>query len=137
MLIRVIETQANEPHTYNMIDQDWAILAGTHSQVTYNPSLPPPDPRYLALHAACAKVAFMSGTAEHIDPRLSTSEGTNGREPGSRPFTLRICPCQILYSDLLSIFWLHRHHSSNVTECLTEVGKCTQNQGACELLVEV
>jgi hypothetical protein len=26
-----------------------------------------PDPRYLALHAACARVAHLSGAGEHID----------------------------------------------------------------------
>ena len=71
MLIQVIEIQANgPPHTYNVRGRDWAVLAGTLSQVTFrsdDPSLPPPNPRYLALHAACAKVAFMSGAAEHID----------------------------------------------------------------------
>lgn len=29
--------------------------------------LPLPDPRFLALHAACAKVAHASGAAEYID----------------------------------------------------------------------
>lgn len=29
--------------------------------------LPLPDPRYLALHAACAKVAFLSGAGEYIE----------------------------------------------------------------------
>ena len=29
--------------------------------------LPLPDPRYLALHAACAKVAHLSGAGEYID----------------------------------------------------------------------
>ena len=67
MLIRI---QANKPHTYNVKGRDWAVVVGTRSQVTFgsdDPSLPPPDARYLALHAACAKVAFMSGAAEHID----------------------------------------------------------------------
>jgi len=30
-------------------------------------NLPLPDPRYLALHAACAKVAHLSGAGEYID----------------------------------------------------------------------
>jgi len=29
--------------------------------------LPLPDPRYLRIHAACAKVAHLSGAAEYID----------------------------------------------------------------------
>jgi hypothetical protein len=30
-------------------------------------TLPVPSPDYLVLHAACAKIAHMSGPAEHID----------------------------------------------------------------------
>jgi hypothetical protein len=43
------------PHTYNVRGQDWVVLAGTLPQVTFrsdDPSLPPPNPRYLALHVA-------------------------------------------------------------------------------------
>ena len=29
-------------------------------------TIPPPHPRLLALHAACAQVAHMSGAAEHL-----------------------------------------------------------------------
>ena len=37
--------------------------------VTFNAQagLPLPDPRYLALHAACARVAHLSGAGEYID----------------------------------------------------------------------
>jgi hypothetical protein len=29
--------------------------------------IPPPDPRLLAVHAACAQIAHMSGAAEYMD----------------------------------------------------------------------
>lgn len=38
--------------------------------------LPLPDPRYLALHAACARVAHMSGAAEYIDRIFREMEET-------------------------------------------------------------
>ena len=33
----------------------------------YENAPPPPDPRLLALHAICARVAHMSGSAEYFD----------------------------------------------------------------------
>ena len=38
--------------------------------------LPLPDPRYLALHAACAKVAHLSGAAEYIEKSFRELEDT-------------------------------------------------------------
>ena len=38
--------------------------------------LPLPDPRYLALHAACARVAHLSGAGEYIDKALRDIEET-------------------------------------------------------------
>ena len=32
-------------------------------------NLPAPDPRYIALHAACAKVAYMSGTTIQFEQK--------------------------------------------------------------------
>lgn len=37
---------------------------------------PLPDPRYLKLHAACARVAHLSGAAEYIDQILREEEVT-------------------------------------------------------------
>ena len=40
-----------------------------------NPTaLPLPDPRYLAFHAAVAKVVHMAGMAEHLDEILRKTE---------------------------------------------------------------
>jgi hypothetical protein len=41
-----------------------------------NHNLPPPDPRYLKLHAACAQVAHLSGAGEYIDNILRDVETT-------------------------------------------------------------
>jgi hypothetical protein len=38
--------------------------------------LPLPDPRYLRIHAACAKVAHLSGAAEYIDVIFRDMEDT-------------------------------------------------------------
>ncbi|CAE6477690.1 hypothetical protein ACGC1H_002392 [Rhizoctonia solani] len=43
--------------------------------------LPLPDRRYLALHAACAKVVLMSGAAEPIDTLLRDAENTKVLSP--------------------------------------------------------
>lgn len=41
-----------------------------------NHNIPAPDSRYLRLHAACAKVAHLSGAAEHIENILRDMEAT-------------------------------------------------------------
>ncbi|KAF5372029.1 hypothetical protein D9615_008120 [Tricholomella constricta] len=54
-----------------------SLPAGTIIQFTDNQTqLPLPDPRYLALHAACAKIAHASGAAETIDAYLRDLETT-------------------------------------------------------------
>ncbi|KAL5639456.1 hypothetical protein ACGC1H_006826 [Rhizoctonia solani] len=44
--------------------------------LTTDTALPLPDPRYLALHAACAKVIHMSGAAKPINLILRDTENT-------------------------------------------------------------
>ena len=39
-----------------------------------DPQIPLPDPRYLAIHAACAKVCHASGAAEVIEKMLREYE---------------------------------------------------------------
>lgn len=43
--------------------------------------LPVPDPRYLALHVACAHVAHLSGASEYIDEVLRDLETTGVLAP--------------------------------------------------------
>jgi len=40
--------------------------------------LPPPNPDYLGLHAACCRVAHMSGATDHIDRLLDAIERAFG-----------------------------------------------------------
>jgi hypothetical protein len=52
---------------------------------TTDPNLPLPDPSYLRIHAACARVANLSGAGEHIEKveremettRVLSSDGTS------------------------------------------------------------
>jgi hypothetical protein len=46
---------------------DAIILPEKITLTTTNPNLPVPDPELLALHAACAKVAHLSGAATYIE----------------------------------------------------------------------
>jgi hypothetical protein len=72
------ENQVNgQPNTYEVKGGYPLVLAGTLPQVTFRSddiTLPPPEPRYIALHAACAKVAHRSGAAEYIDMVMSDME---------------------------------------------------------------
>ena len=45
------------------------FIVGVPATVTFigAAGLPLPDPRYLALHAACAKIAHLSGAGAYID----------------------------------------------------------------------
>lgn len=51
-------------------------LAPTVTFTTDHPELPLPDRRYLALHAACAKVVHMSGAAHLINKILREAAET-------------------------------------------------------------
>ena len=56
------------------------ILPHYKTTVTFTTSdpekLPLPSPAYLAIHAACARVAHLSGAGEHIDRVLRELEHT-------------------------------------------------------------
>jgi hypothetical protein len=51
--------------------ENWLAMMGTGvmSRITFvgEETIPAPDPRIIALHAACAKVAHMSAAAEHLE----------------------------------------------------------------------
>lgn len=56
------------PNLYNV--RGIAPLTPRPPTVRFNdvdPLIPPPDSRYLRLHAACAKVARLSGAADYIE----------------------------------------------------------------------
>ncbi|KZP33596.1 hypothetical protein FIBSPDRAFT_847512, partial [Athelia psychrophila] len=70
----------NQPNSYRVCKTTKAWPASYLKEgivVTFkstNMLLPLPDPRYLALHAACAKIAHTSGAAEAIDSCLRDYE---------------------------------------------------------------
>lgn len=66
------------PNTYDVkstvAPEDFPIIGhGLKSQITFKTcqvgakAIPPPDPHLLAVHAACAQIANMSGAAEYLD----------------------------------------------------------------------
>lgn len=66
---------------------------------TPNPTnLPLPSPDYLALHAACAKVAYLSGANEYINRILSDKEMKVLSEDGSSGHVLEDGLLQLLTS---------------------------------------
>ncbi|KAF8575890.1 hypothetical protein K439DRAFT_1368763 [Ramaria rubella] len=63
-------TADNLPNSYRVCSNNPVLITHIPSPVTFtstHSSLPLPDPRYLALHAACAKVAHLSGGGEYIE----------------------------------------------------------------------
>ncbi|KIO21020.1 hypothetical protein M407DRAFT_219453 [Tulasnella calospora MUT 4182] len=69
------------PNTYNMCSNDEGnfnlVLPPILRQVTLkstNPSIPLPNSDYLRIHAACAKVAHLSGAAEYLETILNEWE---------------------------------------------------------------
>ncbi|KAF9220142.1 hypothetical protein BS17DRAFT_739680 [Gyrodon lividus] len=67
------------PNTYNIRwKSDWLALPYARTTVTFTSSdlekLPLPSPEYLQIHAACAKVAHLSGAGDYIDKILRDLE---------------------------------------------------------------
>jgi hypothetical protein len=77
------------PHNYRIRGFQDSVLRHLPTHVTLsstNPALPLPNPKYLALHAACAKVAHLSGAGEHLDAILREMETTNVLSQDGRSF---------------------------------------------------
>ncbi|KAF8322435.1 hypothetical protein F5887DRAFT_1142921 [Amanita rubescens] len=75
----VLAVADGPPNTYIVDIWDPFFRVDILPEVTFysnDPSLPPPDSRYLALHAACAKVTHMSDAAKHIDMFMRDMEDT-------------------------------------------------------------
>ncbi|KAF8597107.1 hypothetical protein BDV93DRAFT_527673 [Ceratobasidium sp. AG-I] len=72
-----IEGKVNE-YTIGKVSPLMAVNAPATVKFTnaFTDILPSPDPRYLALHAACAKVVLKSGAAKHIYAILNELEYT-------------------------------------------------------------
>ncbi len=50
--------------------------------------LPPPDPRYLTLHAACARVAHFSGVGNYLCAVISEAKEVMGDDPDGLHYAL-------------------------------------------------
>jgi hypothetical protein len=76
-------------HSYYVRGKDAAYTRGLPLMVTFtstNPAFALPDPCYLRIHAACARVANLSGAGEYVDrifrdmedTRVLASNGSSG-----------------------------------------------------------
>ncbi|TFK83085.1 hypothetical protein K466DRAFT_590014 [Polyporus arcularius HHB13444] len=64
-----LEAVEGRPHTYRIVTQK-PYFGNFPDEVTFtspHAHLPQPSPRYLRVHAACCRIAHMSGAAEYID----------------------------------------------------------------------
>jgi len=76
--------ETGTPNKYNICARRQANLAGLPPTVTFtttDPRLPLPDPRYLRVHAACARVAHLSGAGECIDRVIRDMQYTDVLAP--------------------------------------------------------
>ncbi|KAI6012252.1 hypothetical protein EDC04DRAFT_2905058 [Pisolithus marmoratus] len=73
-------TETAEPDKYKLEAVDDCLISRSPKYVTFSTPdpqrLPLPSPTYLAIHAACAKVAHLSGAAEYIEKILRRMEDT-------------------------------------------------------------
>jgi hypothetical protein len=78
LFLITFDRMQGQEHTYNIRRRYPAIHSDLPPSVTFttNTDLDLPDRRYLALHAACAKVLHLSGAAEAIDSILRDLEDT-------------------------------------------------------------
>jgi len=68
-------TGQDTPHTYHLGGKSrYALRFNPTVTFSTTTGLPLPDRRYLRVHAACAKVANMSGAGEFIDRMLRDME---------------------------------------------------------------
>lgn len=69
------------PNQYDLCSDDDLVLKPIPGPKTFtlqssHPDLALPDPRYLALHCACAKMAHFSGAVEVVDDIIKELEET-------------------------------------------------------------
>ncbi|KAI5992157.1 hypothetical protein EDD15DRAFT_2168442 [Pisolithus albus] len=78
--LRIYFTATKVPNRYKLEAIDPMFLFRRPEYVTFSTpdaeKYPLPNPNYLAIHAACAKVAHLSGAAEHIEEVLRRMEDT-------------------------------------------------------------
>ncbi|KAK0199866.1 hypothetical protein DFS33DRAFT_1365519 [Desarmillaria ectypa] len=74
-----LEAVENQPNTYAVVSNLSSLLDRLPSRIvtfaTPNPqALPLPSPAYLAIHAACCRVAHLSGAAEYVEKVFQEEE---------------------------------------------------------------
>ncbi|KAK0438741.1 hypothetical protein EV421DRAFT_1969948 [Armillaria borealis] len=79
-----LQAVKDQPHTYVVVSTSPATLRRLPSRVvtftTPDPEvLPLPSPVYLAIHAACCRIARMSGAADYVDKVLREKEELRAR----------------------------------------------------------
>ncbi|KDQ09866.1 hypothetical protein BOTBODRAFT_147975 [Botryobasidium botryosum FD-172 SS1] len=76
-----LEAVPDNPNTYTLRRANPAYLLGYPDIVTFTTTdpelLPLPNPRYLAYHAACARIAHMSGIVEYIEQYIQDVENSD------------------------------------------------------------
>ncbi|KAI0325417.1 hypothetical protein GY45DRAFT_1387560 [Cubamyces sp. BRFM 1775] len=73
------EAVGGQPNVYKIAlapgtTHDELFLPPTVRFVSHHPGLPLPNPRYLHVHAACCRIAHMSGAADYLDSVLREME---------------------------------------------------------------
>jgi len=76
--VEILDCHYDQPHTYRIEAARPFFIQRYPQVVTFTTSdagrLPLPSPRYLEIHAACAKIAHLSGAAEYIERVLEYVE---------------------------------------------------------------
>lgn len=73
------DSPRRQPNFYNIslapgVDRQLMSVPKSVQFVSHHPDLPLPNPRYLHIHAACCRVAHLSGAVDYIDRIASEAE---------------------------------------------------------------
>ena len=78
--------QGDQDNTYAIRERDEGILSLCRENpitlTSQHPDLPLPDRTFLAIHAACCKIADLSGASEYIDETQRQDENGGYWSPG-------------------------------------------------------
>ncbi|KAH9175892.1 hypothetical protein EDB89DRAFT_1903406 [Lactarius sanguifluus] len=114
LLTTVIETEGPQeglPNTYTMKSTDPVFLAkckAADCKITLTseyPDLPLPNPDYLEIHAACCRVAHLSGAGEYMDKVLEDLEDTRvlSQDGSSGRILSFVLPKEVFAYDLITV----------------------------------
>ncbi|KAH9002540.1 hypothetical protein EDB86DRAFT_2847233 [Lactarius hatsudake] len=105
------EAVKGSPNTYTMKTTDPVFLAkckAADRKITLtsgDPRLPLPNPDYLEIHAACCRVAHLSGAGEYMDKVLEDLEDTRvlSEDGSSARILLFVLPKEVYAYDLITV----------------------------------